>query len=287
MRSSRFYSYTVLSLLAVFCLAVSASATTLGLGEAGNYAVLGLSDTTVRLNRFEAEINGNVGIAQNGLLEFKKGTINGDIYLDAAASMSKDQFAVHNGNVWQNQNLAQAEADAVGASLLAASLTPTQIFSTINSSTTITGSGGLNVININSIDLGNNEVLTLAGTSADTFVINLSAAGLLNLSANTSKILGSGVDASQILINVLGNVNLLKGEINGTILALDKFVNLKGTLNGSLVAGCVEIGDSLTLEIESIVNYENFSPVLIPEPATLSLLGLGLAFLRQKPRRQN
>ena len=67
------------------------------------------------------------------------------------------------------QDLTQADADARAASMDAAGFTPTQTLGNINSSTTITGSGGLNVISVNSVNLVK-QTLTIAGSASDIFI---------------------------------------------------------------------------------------------------------------------
>ena len=97
-----------------------------------------------------------------------------------------------------------------------------------------------------------------------------------------SEIIADGISESQIIINLLGNASgTLRGTIDGTILAVGESVTLAGTLNGAIIAGAVELGN---IDIESVVNGSTFSgSVVVPEPATLVLLGLGsLTLLRRK-----
>jgi hypothetical protein len=99
----------------------------------------------------------------------------------------------------------------------AAGLTATQTFTSITSTTTFTGSGGLNVINVGSIQ---NAAITISGGANDFFVINVS--GSYNTNVPMTLI---GVTAAQILWNFTGtsgNVFQTSGgdqDLYGTFLA--------------------------------------------------------------------
>jgi hypothetical protein len=71
----------------------------------------------------------------------------------------------------------QAFADANALANAAAALAPTQTFGTISGTQTITGNGGLNVIDVNSLS---NPHLTISGSSSDTFVFNVSGSFATN-----------------------------------------------------------------------------------------------------------
>jgi hypothetical protein len=126
------------------------------------------------------------------------------------------------------------DANSLALAAAAAGLTPTQTFGLISSATTITGNGGLNVINVASIS---NAPLTIKGTSADTFVFNVSGAFATNQAMTLT-----GVTASQILWNFTGtsgNIFQTSGGdvLYGTFLATDggdfQFSNLD--LTGQLI----------------------------------------------------
>jgi hypothetical protein len=178
--------------------------------------------------------------------------------------------------LYTGQDLSLAVSAAEAASVAADTLFATMpAIPSITASQTINGNGGLNVIDISALNLANGQVLTLAGGANDVFILNIS--GAFQMGQN-SEITGSGVDASRILINVLGTPGSLKGDVVGTILAVGKSITLQGDLDGTVIAGSVEIGNS-DLGIESTVSGVSF----IPEPATLALLGLGgLTLLRKR-----
>jgi len=156
----------------------------------------------------------------------------------------------------------QAFNDAVSLSNTASGLAPTQTFGSINGAQTITGNGGLNVINITSLS---NPDLTITGNANDKFVFNISG----NFSTNHAMVL-NGVNASQILFNMTGasgNIFQTSGgnTLYGTFLATHggdfQFSNLH--LSGQLIntAGHMEIVSG--------------SQVAIPEAPTTSLVVFG------------
>ena len=104
----------------------------------------------------------------------------------------------------------------------AAALTATQTFATgINgTTTTITGNGGLNVIDATTGDL-HNVPLTLTGTANDYFVFNLFDGAV---DTNKAMVL-NGVDPNHILFNLLGTGTVFQtsgGDVLfGTYLAVN------------------------------------------------------------------
>src|SRR3954469_7234480 len=156
----------------------------------------------------------------------------------------------------------QAFNDAVSLSNTASGLAATQTFGSITGAQTITGNGGLNVINITSLS---NPDLTITGNANDKFVFNISG----NFATNHVLVL-NGVDPSQLLWNMTGasgNIFQTSGgnTLYGTFLATHggdfQFSNLH--LTGELIntAGHMEIVSG--------------SQVTVPEPGTLSLIGFG------------
>ena len=124
-----------------------------------------------------------------------------------------------------------------------ARLTPTQKLAAVNNtSVTIKGNGGINVIALPSVYMSN-DVLTIQGTASDIFVINV--AGKFELDASRI-VLSGGVKACNLLWNFTGTaisgsneVELENGSTGaGIFLALSRLVELNdSTLTGSVLGG--------------------------------------------------
>ncbi|MDR3659485.1 MAG: SdrD B-like domain-containing protein, partial [Mycobacterium sp.] len=129
--------------------------------------------------------------------------------------------------------------------------------------TTVTGNGGLNVINING---SVHNSLTLSGTASDVFVVNIT--GNVDLIGSAALGLAGGVTAGHVLYNVTGHggIDILsRNAQDGTLLAPNGDVLVDGTFNGELIGG-----RSVTVLPGATVNPAPFS---IPSPPTASLSG--------------
>src|SRR5207249_3769863 len=126
--------------------------TGLNLGAASNFAVLGLSGAHLIISEGATKIVGDVGAGPHDTGTLLKSTIVGQLFIDPTAVLDIHSDLTVTGGI-VIQDLTQADADARAASMDAAGFTPTQTLGNINSSTTITGSGGLNVISIDSVNL--------------------------------------------------------------------------------------------------------------------------------------
>ena len=172
--------------------------------------------------------------------------------------------------------LNQANTDADNAATTFAALSPTQTVSggAINGTTTVSAAnpGGLNVINLTGINIGNGQTLTLTGPAGTEFVINDSG----NLTLNSGHIdLAGGVSVNDVVFNISssGNVVMTSGGlnnesiINGIILTPHGGIAMApGLINGELIAG----GQTVHLVSGAGVNQ-------VPEPSTLLLLLTALA----------
>lgn len=172
----------------------------------------------------------------------------------------------------------QAFSDAGALSSAAAALTATQTYTgTVSGALTITGNGGLNVIDFASLQ---NPTLTINGTSSDVFVINVSS--LFN---TNQAITLNGVSASQILWNFTGTSGTVfqtsGGDVlYGTFLAADggSFQFSELDLTGQLID---TDGHIQFVSGSKIPTFDAFSPpaLPIPEPSSLVLLASALAFI--------
>ena len=151
------------------------------LGSSSGFALLGISNTSGSKPDIDGSlgtVNGNTGIGPNGTLNLMAPfTINGNVLADTTATITGPGKITGT----TTRSTTTFSTDATNASATFASLTPTQTFANISSPTTITGNGGLNVINITG-NIANS--LTLKGTSSDQFVVNVQ--GTLNLTGSES-----------------------------------------------------------------------------------------------------
>lgn len=180
----------------------------------------------------------------------------------------------------------EAFSEAAQLSTEASGLTPTQTFGAITGTQTITGTAGINVINIASL---HNPTLTLSGNADTIFVINV--AGLF--STNRAITL-QGITASQILWNLTGTGTVLQtsggNTLYGTFLATNggdfQFSSLN--LTGALIntAGHIQFVSNSRMTIAPFIPPQT-NPE-IPEPSTLLMLGTGLlgggGLLRRKAK---
>ena len=236
-----------------------------------NYAVISVGpNASVTVN--SGPITGNV-LLGDGTNSSSSGGNNGRVTgtVDVSPAVSGDNLA-HIQNAPTIVTVAssigvQAFNDAVSLSNAASALSPTQTFGNVNGALTITGNGGLNVIDINSLS---NPDLTITGGSNDRFVFNISG----NFATNHVMVL-NGVNASQILWNMTGtsgNIFQTSGgdKVYGTFLATQggnfQFSNLN--LAGQLIntAGHMQIvsGSDVTQ---------------VPEPSVIGLMLAGAVTL--------
>lgn len=245
------------------------------LGQAANYTVLGLTGTTLDFSN--TTVTGSVGASAGGTLDMMAPSkIVGQAFLDPTASLSGFSDSAHITGGITVQSMSTAVSDSLNAYQTYTSLAPSQTFSSgISTATTITGSGGVDVISITgNIDL-NNANLKLAGGPNDVFVLNVT--GNISL-VGTASIIGSGVSPNQILIdmdNLAANpsshpttVTTHVGDvIDGTVLAPYSTGNLDGQFNGRLIFG----GSDLSLLSGVTVNGQS-----VPEPGSVLAVLMGL-----------
>jgi hypothetical protein len=256
---------------------------TLGSAGPGNYALLSLTGATDIALNGPGTTTGNVGISSPGRLALDSSNgnppvaIKGDVYLGNTASITHPNQV--QGTVFTNQDprLNQANVDARNAANTFAALAPTLSVpgNAINGTTTINGTAGVNVLDINSLHLGNGQALTLNGPAGAQFVVNDSG----NFTLNSGRInLAGGLTPSDVVFNVTGrgpDVQTSGGlnnesVINGVLLATGRNIGLSpGLINGELIAG----GQSIHLVSGASVNGSG-AP-MVPAPPSVVLMGLG------------
>jgi len=214
------------------------------LGQANGYAafIMGnVAGTKSAISEGSTKITGNVAIgssASGSSTDLLKATIEGKLLLDPAAVVNIHPDLTVTGGI-VTQSLTTARNNALAASACYAALAPTRTIRSITSSTTLTGNGGLNVINVGSIVLVK-KVLTLKGGPNDIFIINVSG----DFSMGSSQVvLAGGVTVNHVLWNVPGTgttVNVYKSvtSVSGTFLVPYRdYVQDVATLYGSVLSG--------------------------------------------------
>jgi hypothetical protein len=122
-------------------------------------------------------------------------------------------------------------------------LIPNYTFGKIATSTTVAGGSGLTVVDING-DLNlNNASLTLQGSAASTFVINV--AGSITLGGTGGVQVAGGVLPDNVLVNMTGSGKTINTHIGNVVQAKVLGPSVGGSLNGSF--GTVLLGHSFSL----------------------------------------
>ena len=168
------------------------------LGAASGFSVFGLQGGNLDFSSGGTMVTGNVGVGVNGQLNFSGGgLITGILYADPTAQVQLSGGSQVTGNETV-QSMTAIQNAAVAAATALGSLSPTQSYGSIQSSTTfIGGGGGQNVIQINGqVNLGGNSTLTVQGGPNDTFVFNIS--GNFQLSGGSNIVL-NGISPNQVL----------------------------------------------------------------------------------------
>ena len=246
-------------------------ASTINLGSASNYAVLGIGsflagDAAGVINNSNVAITGNVGVGYGGsITNMAPSSITGDIF-QYRDGMYSGPGTLAGSIKTSSRILNQNYADALSASTQAAALNPTQTFGSIGSATTIVGNGGLNVIQVN----GNiTNSLILSGGANDEFVVNV--AGTLNLTGSTVLGLNGGVSASNVIYNFTSSGQTITthagNAISGTLIALHDDFRIDGSFMGEIIGG----GDITLMSGARVLPGGT-----LPEPSIFALLGLGL-----------
>ncbi|HLQ37057.1 MAG TPA: choice-of-anchor A family protein [Planctomycetota bacterium] len=209
------------------------------LGAAASYAVLALDGADLDIGSAATQIDGDVGLGVNTTGSMIKATITGKLFRDPTSTAAQHPDLVVNGGTFV-ASLGSASSNALAASSAFAAMTPTQTFGNLTQqSITITGTGGLNVIQIQSLSVVGGT-LTFVGGPSDTFLINV--LGNFTWNGGTMLVQG-GVTKDRVLWNfpTTGNaINIYKPVMVaiGTFLAPFRDVILdKGTLFGAIIGG--------------------------------------------------
>jgi hypothetical protein len=220
-----------LSNLAIFTLGAGSGDTDTLSGNAivsGDMAVAGSGKITLSNS---ARIQGNLSYKTTGTLTRTGNTtvITGTVYKNSSTD-SILNLGVSAANL----------ASSIASALPASSGYPT----TINSNTSLSlTSSGLAVLKLSDFKLSNNAVLTLQGTAASAFVINVN--NTFSLASATVKLSG-GITWDHVIFNVAntGSATLTGNSLfNGVLLAAKRNVSLadNAIVNGAIIANTVAL----------------------------------------------
>ena len=231
----------------------------------GNISAVGGATTSPA----NIDIEGNVGVWGNSAnLILSNSRIQGDLYIRKGATPSLSGTGGWSGSKLQSTSydtiLGMAKAHAMTLSTNVSSLTQSTNFSSNFSlsggSINLAGGGQFSltatnsspvVLKLSDFQINGGSVLTLNGTSATKFVINVN--GNFGLGGGSKLELGPNVDAKNVLFNVTnalssGTVGLSGGsQFNGLLFASNRAVGLSG---GSQVFGQIT-GKSIALTGQS------------------------------------
>ncbi len=280
------------------------SAGFVGLGQAGKYTLFDVSNSQFQFNN--STVGGDVALGPGTTYNISGGTeaISGAVYYDQSNPTAPSGFSpgVPTGGI-HSAILAQAVADARAADASAAGLTANLVVSgnqITNSTGTITGHAGENIIDLTQVNLTNGSVL-INGTATETFIFRVS--GQFSVGNSTIRVTG-GVLPEHVLW-YFPNTSTIKssnGSFDGTILALHSPVQFDNTPTGlGPIRGAVIATDDVnnnqnwvfsTVSGFDIVDIDGHSFVPVPEPGSIILAGIAgagalLLIVRRRCRREN
>jgi hypothetical protein len=214
----------------------------IGLGAASQYSIFVINGGELIMN--SSTVWGDVALGPGGNAKtLAKTTLDGTFYFHPGTklSVSEKDFLDTSGKTvtFISRDLAQAQADANAASAAFSAMTPNQTYGNVTGNLTMTGTSGINVISMSSVNV-KSRVLTFSGPSDAVFIVNV--AGHFEFAQSEIRLTG-GVTANNIVWNfpTTGNTILLyKAEniIRGTFLAPQRDVNYHNpaSFEGAIIA---------------------------------------------------
>ena len=255
----------LLSALLVSSVSVSTSSgqTTVSLGLAANYAILGKN-----LNLENVTVYGDVGVGSGGLIKLAApSSISGALYLDSGAT--KSIIGIINGSIYQPYAVNQALTDAAAAATLAAGLAPNVVLSSVTGPLQVNATGQQTVVNITgSVNLSGSNCLYFNGAPGSKFIVNVFGGFTLGGSAVVGALPSSSLSGSDILINIVGTggkvTTKVGNVVQGTVLAPSRQYELH-SVNGAVIGGTLQ----LKLMSAATVRYAGFVsvPTLVIVPS--------------------
>lgn len=210
------------------------------LGAAAEFPGLGLSGTRVELigsvfaeSTFQGPAtDGNIGGSGNEVELQGAANIAGYIHYHAGTLVTPTSEANAAGGAFE-VDMSTVNADAIQASADLAAMTATQTFGAITTSTTITGGGCINVIEMDYINInGGNKTVTFKGTSDDYFVVNVTShsGNKAVFVGGNAKLVLDGMRPHQVIFNIAGPVAGRVVDMQGGGAADGTFLNPTGNV---------------------------------------------------------
>jgi hypothetical protein len=205
-----------------------------------NAGIIALPNSHVAING-----NGTVQTAiymMNGSDMTLSGNANvqGTVFEGTSTTVSKDKKATLNQVTSGDLSSLSQTITAFAAAETA--LPSNSQLASISSSMTLTGSGGMNVIQVTGdINLTGGSTLTLSGSTTDIFVINV--LGKITVAGNGAILVTGGVPAKNVIFNNIGTGNEIvlsgNGAVAGTFLATQRGAQVSGNgqMQGAIIAG--------------------------------------------------
>ena len=219
----------------------------LGAAAPSNFAVLSLGGTksgAVAVNLNLTTVTGNVGIANTGTFsESSPSIVNGAVVVGKSVNASKAAGSNSGGIAVNDGLVTQAASDAFAAANYFAGLAPTMSASLFNngnigSGITVTGSAGLNVVDLSSLKFSGGN-LVLNGPAGAEFVLNIAG----NLTATSgSLVLGPNLTADDVILNITNPSASVSTSVPDTLNAIllapyNKIVEDCGVFTGEVIGG--------------------------------------------------
>jgi hypothetical protein len=262
--------------LACASLPFTALATPVDLGGAEGYSLLaangnlGLGAST--------HVDGNVG-ASNTLSLGAFADVDGDadygnFYSPGAFASISGTVTQHAASFWGN-----LETDLSHASTQASNMAGLSV-GDIKSSQILSSQGSQSVFDVDALNLGAGQSLTLSGNAGDQFIVNVD--GLFTLGASASIVL-DGVLPEDVLFNLTGASGSVGAAANlrGTFLAPNQDFQLGSAddlLGARFLAQNISVGAATNVGGD-FGGGGGVPPVNVPEPAVVPLMVLGLVMV--------
>lgn len=246
------------------------------LGQAGrtrHWAVFTVGGT-MEMDNFGGNsfVVGDVGVSGTGQLKMTgTATIYGDLYVHTGGTLTFSGGSLVTGATYRNPTadilLEQAANDAQNASDAAFALAVSPQYASLtkidlhSQNLTLTATGTCTVLRLTDFKMSGGSLLTLVGTTAQAFIINVTKK--FSLTQGSRIVLAGGLTWDSVLFNVVGGggdkVELKDGSsLSGILLAAHRKIEMSNgaQINGMVIGNSVKLtsGAGITLPITTAVN---------------------------------